>query len=107
MDEKMPYWGSVFLSAAALVLVCVNIALSNSNHNLQLDVSQRQATLVSGQQLVQLNQSLMQVLAEDAVKNNDTQIRDLLTSQGLSLKEPTAASAPATAAAPAKSPAKK
>jgi hypothetical protein len=99
MDEKLPYWGSVLLSAVAVILVLVNITFSNSNRTLQQEVSQRQASLTSGQQLAQLNQSLIQALAEAASKNN-TQIRDLLSSQGITLKSDAAAAAPAPSPAP-------
>jgi hypothetical protein len=99
MDEKLAYWGSVLLSALALVLIVSNISLSNANRVAQQDVSQRQATLTEGQQISQFNQNLVQVLAEAAYKNNNLQLRDLLATQGITLKsEPNAA---ATTAAPA------
>jgi predicted Zn-dependent protease len=102
MKEKLPYWASILFSTVALVLLFVNIAITNANRALQIDVAQRQNTIVGGQQLAQVNQGLVQALAEAAFKNNDTQMRDLLATQGITLKnEP--ATAPAT---PEKSPEK-
>ena len=99
MDEKLAYWGSVLLSALALVLIVSNISLSNANRTAQQDVSQRQAALTEGQQSGQFNQNLVQILAEAAYKNNNLQLRDLLATQGITLKnEPgSAPSAPAAA----------
>jgi hypothetical protein len=86
MDTRLPYWGSVIFSAVSLVLLVVNISLANTNHALQVDVQQRQAVVNSGPTFSQLNQALVQAMAEDAVKNNNTQLRDLLASQGITLK---------------------
>lgn len=105
MDEKLAYWGSLLLSAAALVLVVVNISLANGNRDLQRDVATRQTTINGGQQLSQLNQALAQALAEAAVKNNNLEARDLLTAQGITLRND-AGKAKTDAAAPA-APAKK
>jgi predicted Zn-dependent protease len=107
MDEKLTYWGSVIFSALALVLIVVNISLSNANRALQADVSQRQATINGGQALSQLNQSLVQALAEASVKDNNTQLRDLLSTQGITLKNAAAKSSTDDAAAAAAKPAAK
>ena len=90
MNEKLPYWVSVGFSALALVLLIVNVSLLNVNRTIQLDVTQRQSTISGGQALSQVNQGLVQAMAEAAVKNNNIQMRDLLTAQGITLKnEPT------------------
>ncbi len=102
MKEKLPYWASVLLSAVAIVLLVVNISLANSNRVKQADLSQRQTTITEGQSLAQFNQGLVQALAETSLKNNDLQVRDLLTGQGITLKsEPTSAPAPASDSKPA------
>jgi hypothetical protein len=102
MDEKLSYWASVIFSAIALVLVIVNISISNINRAAQTDVAQRQATISGGQTLSQLNQNLVQALAEAAFKNNNLQLRDLLATQGITVK-----SEPAKGDASEKSPEKK
>jgi hypothetical protein len=102
MDSKLTYWGSVVFSTLALILIVANISLSNSNRALQVDVSQRQSEVAGGQTLSQLNQSLVQALAEAAYKNNNVQLRDLLATQNITLKsDPSAPTATAAKPAPA------
>ncbi|MGB9153618.1 MAG: hypothetical protein WCD70_11085 [Alphaproteobacteria bacterium] len=96
MNEKIPYWLSVGLSTLALVLLLINITILNSNRAAQLDVNQRQATIAGGQQMNQLNQILVQAMAEAALKNNNTQLRDLLSAQGYTLKTEPAPAAKST-----------
>ena len=86
MNEKLAYQASVFFSVVAVVLLVVNISLANINRSKQNDVAQRQTTIASGQTLAQLNQGLVRAIADQSIKNNDSQLRDLLTSQGISLK---------------------
>lgn len=86
MDDKAAYWASVGLSAVALLLLVANVALVNSNRNLQGEVNQRAGMINSGVNLSQLNQSLVQALADATVKNDDKEIRDLLASQGITIK---------------------
>ena len=95
MNEKLPYWGSVVFSAVALVILVINVSLATINHAAQIDINQRQNTVMSGQSLDQLNKALVQMMAQAAVKENDTKMRDLLSSQGITLK-----SEPASAAKP-------
>jgi hypothetical protein len=86
MNEKLAYQASVFFSVIAVVLLVVNISLANINRAKQAEVGQRQASIASGQTLSQLNQGLVKAIADMAIKNNDTQLHDLLTSQGITLK---------------------
>ena len=92
MNEKLPYWGSVGFSALALFLLVVNVSLLNSNRAAQIEVNQRQSVIATGQTLSQVNQGLVQAMAEAAVKNNDTQMRALLTAQGITLRNEAAPS---------------
>lgn len=86
MDDKAAYWASVALSALALLLLVSNVALVNSNRTLQMEVSQRQNIISNGVNLSQLNNSLVQALADLSIKNDDKDIRDLLAAQGISIK---------------------
>ncbi len=86
MDDKAAYWASVGLSALALLLLITNVALVNSNRNLQTEASQRQNTINNAVNLSQLNSSLVQALADASIKDNDKDIRDLLASQGITIK---------------------
>ena len=87
MDTRLPYWGSVIFSILALILLVVNVSLANANHAAQTETQQRQATISGGQAFSQLNQSLVQAMADASIKNNDTQMRDLLAAQGITIKE--------------------
>ena len=100
MNVKLSYWVSVVFGALSLILVVVNISLASSNRSMQSDLSQRASALTAGNSFNQLNQGLVQALAEAAVKNNDQQARELLSSQGITLKSEAenaaAAAAPGT-----------
>jgi hypothetical protein len=99
MDEKLAYWSSVVLGALALLVLVLNVSMINGNRNLQAEVNQRQATINNGLKLGQINQALVQALAEAAVRGNDEDARNLLATQGIGVK--TAAKGEAKAAAPA------
>jgi hypothetical protein len=86
MDDKAAYWISVALSAIALILLVVNVSLFNGNTRLQAEVAQRQAAINNGLGLSQLNQGLVQALADAAVKDNDKSIREMLAAQGITIK---------------------
>lgn len=88
MNEKTAYWASVVLSTLALVLMIASVFLINGNRDLQAEVAQRQAIINSGINLSQLNQSLVQALADASIKDDDKQIRDLLAAQGITIKPP-------------------
>src|ERR1700722_4887414 len=86
MDEKVAYWASVALGALALVLLVLNVSFINGNRALQDEVNQRQAAINRGGTLSQVNQGLVQALANSSVKDDDSQIRDLLAAQGITVK---------------------
>ncbi|MFY9287684.1 MAG: hypothetical protein WAO98_04190 [Alphaproteobacteria bacterium] len=86
MDDKVAYWASVALSALALLLLVINVALVNGNGRLTAEVNQRQATINNAVGFSQINQALVQALADASVKENDKSIKDLLNSQGITVK---------------------
>ncbi len=94
MDDKVAYWASVALSALALLLLVMDIALVNGNRQLQTEVNQRQVTINNGVNLSQINQGLVQALADASVKDNDKDIRDLLAAQGITVKPKNTANEP-------------
>jgi hypothetical protein len=96
MNEKIPYWGSVLFSAVALFLLLVNIMIADVNRMSQYAISERQNTIAGGQTLNQVNQALIQMMAEASLKDNDTQLHDLLTAQGITLKNEAPAPAKST-----------
>ena len=89
MDDKIAYWASVIFSALALLLLVLNVGLVNGNRNLQAEVNQRQLAINNGVKFGQLNQSLVQALADASIKENDKDIRDLLSAQGITIKPKT------------------
>src|SRR5580704_3783407 len=90
MDEKITYWAAVVFGAVSLVLLVLNVSFINSNRTLQEETNQRQAAINRGPTLGQVDQGIVQALANAAVKNNDTQARDLLAAQGITIKPNTA-----------------
>ena len=54
--------------------------------HLQDEVNQRQAAIQRGMTLSQVNQGLVQAMAEAVARDNDTGMRDLLASQGITIK---------------------
>jgi hypothetical protein len=96
MKEKIAYQASLLFSIVAVVLLAVNISLANSNRSIQNDLSKRQADIASGQTLSQLNQGLVRAIAETSLKYDDSQLRNILTEQGITLKGDAAATAKPT-----------
>ena len=99
MNDKILYWVSVLFSGFALLLFITDTALISGNRNLQGEVNARQASIDTAQRLTPLNQQLAQALAETSVKNDDKDIRELLSSQGIQIRNPDKSK---DAAAPAK-----
>lgn len=85
MLNKMQYQLLLLLALAVLILVLVNIGFFYSNQGLSETVNGRQQYLKQSEQLQGIYKPVINSLAELSVKNNDTQIRDLLASQGFTL----------------------
>ncbi len=101
MKDKASYSASIVFSMVALILLIVNVYLTVAVRAKQTDLGERQAEIASGQTLSQLNQSVVRALAEASVKHNDAHVRDLLASQGITMKtEPTATAVPPVPKAP-------
>ena len=101
MNDKLLYSGSMFLGTLALLLLVVNVCLVNSNRNLQLELGQRQSLISASTAQSQINNALVQALAQASVNSDDKDMRDLLASQGISIKAKQPTSAAAAPAAPA------
>jgi hypothetical protein len=93
MVKKMQYNLLLLFAMAALILVLANIGLFYSNQVLSDIVAGRQQYLQQSEQLQQqIYLPMINSLIELASKNNDTQIRDLLASQGFIYDQKAAAS---------------
>jgi len=81
-------WVRVCSGAAGVSLVCIvaTVALAISNHSLRQQASERQQVINQGLTLSQVNTRLVNALATFAVKNNDEQIKKLLTDHGITLR---------------------
>jgi|GEM_PF-4598334 hypothetical protein len=92
--EKLPcwaYWASVFFGVLSVVLLLVNVSLSSALRSKQGGVAQRQSAISTGMQLAQFDQSVVKAIAESAIKNNDSQLRSVLSTEGITIKaDPTA-----------------
>lgn len=86
MNVKLSYWAAVIFSALSLILLVVDISLASANRARQAEVAARQGAIMEGQALGQVNQGVVQALAEATIKSNDLALRDLLVSQGITLK---------------------
>lgn len=86
MNSKIAYWASVFLGFVALGLLVTDVSLINSNRKLQEEVNARQAEINKGLTSSQINQGLAQALGEAVIAHNNSNIRDLLAAQGLTVK---------------------
>ena len=91
MKEKIAYQAAVLFSVVAVVLLVVNISLANSNRAKQVELGERQTTIAQGQTLSQLNQALVKQIADTSIRNDDSQLHELLTSQGITLRGDAAA----------------
>ena len=91
MVKKMQYNLLLLIALAALILVLVNIGLFYSNQGMSDTVAGRQQYLQQSDQLQQIYRPMINSLIELATKNNDTQIRDLLASQGITYDQKSAA----------------
>lgn len=85
MLKKWEYWFLTAVGAVTLVLVIVNCALFLGNRGTQMEVNSRQQFIQQSIQLEQLYRELLKGLADLSIKNNDRQIRDLLSSQGITI----------------------
>jgi hypothetical protein len=83
------------IGALALVLVIVNGTLFMINRDSQAEINTRQQFIQQSVQLEGLYREIVKVLAELAMKNSDTQIVQMLATQGInvSVNAPPAAAA--------------
>ena len=86
------------IGALALLLVLFNAVLFTKNRDLQQQVNARQQYLQQTTALEGLYRDIVKALAELAVSNNDTQLLQMLASQGLNVS---VNNAPAPASPPA------
>jgi hypothetical protein len=76
---KLPLVQNI-LAVMALILVLLNVLLALGNQSIQADVAERQQIIAQAIQIEQLNRQVVAVLANMALKSNDEQLKNLLSS---------------------------
>ena len=87
MLKKWEFWTLSSVSGLVMVLVLVNITLSMVNRSAQNEISSRQQFIQGSIQLEGLYKDIVNALANLSVKNNDAQLKELLTSKGISITQ--------------------
>lgn len=97
--KRFFFWLLTLLSVCSLLLVLTNIALFNENRTLGQEVRERQKYISDSMRLNQLNSQLIQLAAQTAASTGDTQLRSLLSDNGITFEvQQTAPEAAAPAA---------
>jgi hypothetical protein len=78
----------VILAAVPLVLTVVDFVLAQGNQTLRAEVDRRQRLIDQNAQLARVNQVLMRQIAIAAIKNQDSQLRELLSRNGITINVP-------------------
>lgn len=91
------------LAVLSAATVAANMVLFTQNRGLQQKIAARQQFVQQTVQLEPLYQQIVKALAELASRNNDTQLADVLNSQGITFSR----IPPPTPAAPTVAPARK
>ena len=86
------------LAVIALLLAVANMVLFSRNRAAQAEVTQRAQFIQQSAQLETLYREMVKALGELTVRNSDTQLRDMLAKQGITVNMPPP---PAPAAPPA------
>jgi type VI protein secretion system component VasK len=90
------------LAAIALLLAVANMVLFSQNRAAQAEVTQRAQFIQQSAQLETLYREMVKALGELTVRNSDTQLRDMLAKQGITVNIPPPAPAAPTAPEPKK-----
>ena len=104
MLKKNEFWILTTLAVAAVALAIVNMVMFSQNRAAQAEVGSRAQYIQQAAQVEPLYREMVKALADLAVRNNDTQLRDMLAKQGITV---TATAPQAAPSAPPSEPAKK
>ncbi|MDD3371989.1 MAG: hypothetical protein PHE27_09220 [Alphaproteobacteria bacterium] len=75
------------LTFLALILFVTNLSLAITNRAAQRELVSHQEAVAQGQAVLQIDQAVVRIIAEAAVKHKDTQLRSLLAAEGITLQE--------------------
>jgi len=85
LRARLLYWPSVVLAGITLILVVANIFFASNNHDIQVEINQRQQFINQSIQLSRVNDVLVRMLANASVSAKDDKIRELLVQQGITV----------------------
>lgn len=100
--SRTQFWTATVLASCALLLAAANVALGTMNRGLQADIGQRQQYVQQSVQLEGLYREIIRALAELGARNNDQDVRALLSKHGISYTVNAPAPAAPTAASPSR-----
>ena len=87
MRDKLLFWSALLACSLSFILFCANIAIINGNRDNQRVINERQTFINNMQNLSNLNQTLAQTLADISSKEKDTDLKDMLASQGIMVSD--------------------
>jgi hypothetical protein len=85
MLKQWEFWTVTSLAALAAILVVANMVMFSQNRQLQADVNQRAQYIQQSAQLESLYREIVKALADLSVRNDDSQLRELLAQQGITV----------------------
>ena len=88
MLKRNEFWILTVLAAGGLLLVVANMILFSQNRMAQAEVSGRAQYIQQTAQLEPLYREMVKALGELAVRNSDTQLRDMLAKHGIVVNLP-------------------
>lgn len=100
--KEWQFWTVTGLGGVLLIVVVVNIFLFLHNRSVQSEVNNRQLFINQSLQLEQLNREIVTALANLAAKNNDVDLKQLLSTHGITFSVNASAPANAGTQTPAK-----
>ena len=90
MLKKNEFWILTALAFVGLLLAIANMVLFSQNRAAQAEVTGRAHVIQQAAQLEPLYREMVKALGELAVRNNDTQLRDMLAKHGFTVNMPVA-----------------
>jgi hypothetical protein len=102
MLKKNQFWILTVLAALAILLVVANMVVFSQNRTAQAEVAGRAQYIQQTAQLEPLYREMVKALGELAVRNSDTQLRDMLAKHGVVVNLPPAAPPPTATPEPKK-----
>jgi hypothetical protein len=88
MLKKNEFLILTVLAAICVLLAIANMILFSQNRVGQSEVTQRAQYIQQSAQLEPLYREMVKALGELTVRNNDTQLRDMLAKQGITVNMP-------------------